>query len=237
MSGIIGHRGMLLEAVSGGGDPSFAKVSLLLHMDGSNGSTTFTDSSVVGHAITSFGASTSTAQVKYGTASALFSNTRIGISDDASLNLTTGDWTAEAWVYPTSNSGGKAVLLRNDGGSGISQYFIDVSGISPRLFCWNTSSGLVASITSSVTSPINTWTHIAATRNGSTFTLWVGGISGGTATSSAALYLPSTPTALIGSYGGGTSPFAGYIDELRVTKGVARYTAPFTPPTAAFPNS
>jgi hypothetical protein len=78
----------------------------------------------------------------------------------------------------------------------------------------------------------NTWTHVAVTRNGSTFTVWVNGTSSGTATSSLIL-MNQTVRTTVGANENGSLPWLGYIDDLRITKGFARYTANFVPPTSA----
>lgn len=239
MTGIVGHNGLLLRASSSGpSDPYFANVSLLLHMDGANLGTSFPDSSLVVHSVTGAGALTSTTQVKFGSASGFFSNAYLSVSEDSSLDLTTGDFTIEGFVFCTTNTGSKIVMQRNDGGTGISQFYVDVNNLTPRFFAWNTSSALTASVSSSTALVLNTWNHLAVTRNGSSFNIWVNGASAGGATSASSLYLPSTPTTTIGKYlsGGSTQPFTGYMDEVRITKGVARYTSGFTPPASAFPN-
>jgi len=78
------------------------------------------------------------------------------------------------------------------------------------------------------------WIHVALVRNGSNFDTYVDGTKGGTtATSSAAVGSPSNH-AYIGSNRGGSNYIDGYIDDFRITMGIARYTSSFTPPTAAF---
>ena len=77
-----------------------------------------------------------------------------------------------------------------------------------------------------------TWTHIAITRSGTTARMFYDGTQVASATTAhdfvdAAFYIGQD---------GGSNAFIGYIDDLRITKGYARYTANFTPPTAAFPN-
>jgi hypothetical protein len=90
-------------------------------------------------------------------------------------------------------------------------------------------------ISATVPNYSSTWTHVAVVRYNGTTTLYVNGVSGGTTTS---LGNMTDPDWIIGGgrYGG-SSPvsFNGYIDDLRITKGVARYTTSFTAPTAAFP--
>jgi hypothetical protein len=77
------------------------------------------------------------------------------------------------------------------------------------------------------------WNHVAIVRNGSTWTVSINGTSVGTATYSGTVNIPIGPLE-IGWAGTTDSYFTGYIDDLRITKGIARYTANFTPPTAAF---
>ena len=83
----------------------------------------------------------------------------------------------------------------------------------------------------------NTWYHIAVTRSGNTFRTFVNGVVEKTYTSSAAVFSDATVPYNIGrtAYQSGTFYYNGYMDDLRVTKGYARYTANFTPPTSAHP--
>lgn len=87
--------------------------------------------------------------------------------------------------------------------------------------------------TGSTIPAINVWSHIAVVRNGSTWTLYYNGAVAQTATSTITV-TSQTGGMYIGYYpyfGGSTAKsFNGYIDEVRITKGVARYTGPFTPP-------
>jgi hypothetical protein len=83
---------------------------------------------------------------------------------------------------------------------------------------------------------LNTWQHVALVRNGNVFTPYLNGIAGTSTTSSAALF-DFTSQLTIGSDGPASplTPFQGHMDDFRITKGVARYTANFTPPTQTHP--
>jgi hypothetical protein len=83
-----------------------------------------------------------------------------------------------------------------------------------------------------------TWYHVAVTRSGNTFKLFRNGVqNGSTVTNSNSCPATASTGALyVGSdVGGGFGNWNGYIDDLRITKGYARYTTNFTPPTQAFP--
>ena len=80
----------------------------------------------------------------------------------------------------------------------------------------------------------NVWTHLAVTRTGGTTRLWVNGVQ---ATSVADTTNYSSVQVNIGVWWGGGYSFAGYVDDIRLTVGVARYTSAFTPPTEAHPTT
>jgi hypothetical protein len=87
--------------------------------------------------------------------------------------------------------------------------------------------------------PTNEWVHLAICRASGSTKMFVNGTQSGSTYSDSNVYLNSANRPLIASngftIGGSPSYFTGYIDDLRITKGIARYTAAFTPPTAAFP--
>jgi hypothetical protein len=211
-------------------DPDFSNVSLLLHMDGSNGSTTFTDTSTTAHTISVFGdAQVTTTSPKFGTGALLLDGTGDYLTAPSHTSLTFGtdDFTIEAWVRFNTVSVAQYIFSRRDS-----------SGFSMRLL----SDGRLTAITPSLNSltetaatmAINTWYHVAYTRSGSANTLWIDGVSRATLTNSES---GGSGTSFIGSRNGSTDNLDGRIDDLRITKGVCRYTATFTPPTAAFPDA
>ncbi len=85
----------------------------------------------------------------------------------------------------------------------------------------------------------NTTYHVAAVREGSTFRLFLNGVLVGTSTSSASIYSDLSSGVTVGSYSQSEANSSYYVnawfDEIRITKGVARYTENFTPPTEPFP--
>lgn len=213
------------------GDSSFNSVSLLLHMDGSNGSTTFTDSSVNALTVTANGnAQISTAQSNFGGSSGAFD----GTGDFLDINTNgavrgTEDFTIEAWIYPTEVTGSDRCIYETRGGDGFVLY-INTSGYL-QVF---DSVVNVASTASTTLLSANTWQHIALVGSGSTKTYYVNGAAAGTFT----LASLAGPTNLrIGARNDAAAAFIGYIDDLRVTRGASRYTSNFTPPTAAFPDA
>jgi hypothetical protein len=222
-------------------DSFFSNVSLLLHMNGANTSPAFTDNSPSPKAVTALGnAQISTAQSKFGGASGLFDGTGdyCQTPNNAAFQFGSGNFTIEYWVYPTSLTGIKQHINPDNGsntsyailtsGSALLYYLSSVGGSS-----WDVASGV-----SIGTATLNTWQHIALVRNGNVFTPYLNGVAGTTTTSSATLF-NFTSKLTIGSDGPVTplTPFQGYMDEVRITKGVARYTANFTPSTAAFPDA
>jgi hypothetical protein len=226
------------------GDQYYNSCSLLLHCDGSNGSTTFTDNSPSPKTVTATnGAAISTAQSKFGGASALFDGTNdyVSIPDNEALEPGTSDLTWEMWIKTTSSvqyttlysrspslfSSGMWSLMINQASStagDIALYLGDFSDSSPLL------------LTTGISIRDDVWHHIAIVRIGSAWACYVDGISRATGTFSGGISnISSGPR--IGSDQNYGRYFAGYIDEVRITKGVARYTSNFTPQTSAFPNN
>jgi hypothetical protein len=226
------------------GDTYYNDVALLLHMDGANGSTTFTDNSPSPKTVTANGnAQVSTTQSKFGGASSYFNGTGdyLSIPYSSDFNFESSNFTIECWLYRTGvNANGHRIY--NSGGDlyGQVDIFINASGF---LECYGTTNGNdwnAWASTSIALIPLNAWTHIAIVRNVGTVTAYVDGIgttlTSSLGTSTLANGTGAASTRTIGGQPGTNRSYLGYIDEYRITKGIARYTSNFTPSAAAFPN-
>jgi hypothetical protein len=228
-------------------DPYFSNVALLLHCDGSNGSTTFTDLSLNGHAITRYGnAAISTTQSRFGGASLYLDGDGdyLEIPDHASFDFGAGEFTIEFWAFCTDQSTPYPTYIANgtagfESGSWSIRY--DNSG-QPQRFgvFWNPSDPLHS--TASAYS-FNQWRHVAVVRDGNTIRTYVDGVQQASTAVDAGRTLDLTQGGhgRIGSarWDGGNGFLKDYIDSFRITKGVCRYPSgtTFTPPTAAFPDA
>jgi hypothetical protein len=206
-------------------DQSFPSVSLLLHMNGANDGTTFTDTSANAHTITvSGGAKLTTTGPKLGSACGTFDGASDYLTTPASSTFAfgTGNFTVEFWCYPN-------VVSDNDG------LFTFGSSLFLALYAGNWMLGTAGSGGSSMgAASTGSWQHVAVTRSGTSLRLFVDGAQvGSTLTDSTNL---AQNQMAVGYYYDSTFGFNGKIDELRVTKGVARYTADFTPRTTEFPD-
>lgn len=214
-------------------DPYAYDTSLLLHMDGSNGSTTFTDSSLNTKTVSRVNsANISTADQKFGSASCYFDGSSyLSVSNkDGDFSFGTGDFTVECWIkmdtldrynwiLGTPDCGNMMILINKDN---------NCIGIGRHCYEWAhwVSHGMSA----------GNWYHVAISRSGTSLYMFVNGqmLNGGSPMSNGYSYNASG-SIQIGSHANSTSNvFQGYIDEYRVTKGVARYTSNFTPSTTAF---
>jgi hypothetical protein len=232
------------------GDPSFTNVSLLLHLDNN-----WNDSSTRNLSISSSGATLSSTQSKFGGYSAYFagSQTTAPKTTSATYLQFTGSthMTWECWVYPTTTAQGAVLFFNNAGGT---------AQITPGIYWqngyfymeWWTGTGYsyagdIQTTIPRVAASINNWHHVAGvytqtSGNTGTAKMFINGTQSGDTVSCSpnSTQYGNSDTLWLGlySYSGGTIiPFTGYIDEVRITKGVARYTANFTPPTTPFPNS
>jgi hypothetical protein len=221
-------------AVDPNTDPNFANVSLLLYGNGINGSTLITDSSPSPKTVTAVGnAQISTAQSKFGGASIAFDGTGdyIAIAEaSGSFTFGTGDFTIEFWFYPSNLIGVTIIAEWRDAGGG--SQFITLYRDGSTLYFFESSNRITG--TSALTNTV--FQHIALCKGSNSTRLFVNGIQVGSTHADTTSYLAPQSGSIY--FGGllGTFSTAGYIDDLRITKGVARYTADFTPPTAAFPN-
>lgn len=171
----------------------------------------------------------STSVKKFGTGSIYFDGTGdwLTIPGGNQFAFGTGDFTIECWINKPSAGNGPIIDAR--GSSSAAPYALYVDGSNYPYFYEGTV------YTSSIAITNNQWNHVAVTRASGTLRIFVNGVQG----FSGAVTGNLTAASLI--YIGGqnfSSPatMTGYIDDLRITKGVARYTANFTPPTAAFPD-
>jgi hypothetical protein len=216
---------------SGSGDIYFNSCSLLLHFDSLNSSGSFIDNSSNNFAITSSGgAGLSTSQYKFGGASAYFDGVGdyLTIPNNTVFNLSGGSYTIECWIYPYGNYTTYNCIIAKRAVSTAWQIYLDLT--TGYLRFWNGTTDF----NTSVTPTTNAWNHIAVVYNSSTINLYLNGIN---RLSSSTVNSDVNATIAIGNVIGNSEYFYGYIDELRITKGVARYTSNFTPQSFAFPNS
>ena len=225
-------------------DPEFANVSLLLHMNGTDNSTAFIDSSVRTKTVTPAGnAKISAAQSKFGGASGHLDGAGdyLSIPHNTDLNLSSGNFTIEAFVYVLALTAGNQEIVNKDGvsGSSYSQYDMSISSTGKLQAFLGNGNGVSPTGTTYVgttTVALNQWHHVEMVVSGSTCYGFLNGYlqwSG----AAAARYDGGKPLLVGYQTGQGASTFFnGYIDEVRITKGVARHTANFTPPTLPFPD-
>jgi hypothetical protein len=216
------------------GDANYSSISLLMLGNDVNNSTNFLDSSPNPKAPTRVGSPViSTTQSKFGGSSMYFPNTANSGGNlihftSSEFAVGTGNFTAEAWVYPTAFSAYNNVCgTRNTSGNNATGYNLFIVGTGE--LCVYSDGFYAMSPAGTIT--LNTWQHIAVCRNGGTTRTFKNGTQVGTTTT---FDKNLTNTNLsVGSYNGDNSqPFCGYIDDLRITN-IARYTtSSFTAPTA-----
>lgn len=211
---------------------------LLLHMDGADASTTFIDHSSFASSTTVIAngnAQVDTAQSKFSGAAGLFDGTGdyLSIPDSPIYEVGAKDFTIDVWVRPASVSGTAGIISKADG-SNYSPFLIYRSTTSYQLYAttaagsWN-----VCNATSIGTAAADTWAHLAVVRNGNVITTYKDGTAVATCSTNGALF-DNTGSVLVGTYTTGSQYFNGHIDEVRISIGVARWTANFTAPTAAY---
>lgn len=227
-------------------DPYFDNVALLLHLDGANGSTVFTDSSNNNLSVTGMGsAQISTAQSKFGGASARFS-TSLDYLKVPSQNIQPEnfDYTIEFFIRFDFASYTIFLTFTPGGGAAISPFrldFLNSAGSYLRLRPLVGNSDLSnwhSTATGNTLLEIYTWYHIAITKSGTTVRSFINGVLDLTISDCPSSFDLSTfPDLGIGGFFQNFNTFAlqGNVDEFRITKGVARYTENFTPPTQPFP--
>jgi hypothetical protein len=232
------------------GDLNISSCSLLMHFSGSNNSTTFIDSSRNNFVITASGNVKITSSIsKFESRSGFFDGTgdNLLINYNTAFNLS-GDFTIEVWFYPVSLN--NSYILNFAGGLNIAwasyALFVNANGVHFVGSSTNSgydigSEGLGAGTIGALT--LNTWSHIAVTRQGNVYRGFINGVQGYTQTLALTPYNPNARGLSIGgNYAntwGGTpvSSINGYLDELRITKGVARYTASFVTQSVQFPDT
>lgn len=200
---------------SGAADPYFADVELLMHFEqtGVSASSGYFPSS---------------------------GGSYLTVPSSSDFDLSSGDWTIEGFVYPNALTGGNAEIVDKDGQYGVSypQYDLSINSSGNLTGGIGTGGGTggYQSIASSHAVPLNAWSHVVFERSGNTLMLYLNGTLEASTTVGVSMTSGSLPLYI--DYQKDTpssSFFNGYLDELRITKGVARYSgSSFTVPTAAF---
>lgn len=211
---------------------------LMLHGNGPDASTVFVDSSYVGRTVTPAGnAQVDTAQFKYGNASILLDGTgdHLSVADASDWAFGTGAFTIDFWVRLNAKPAGDgsfSIFQQGDTTNGWHVRFYTADGTAMQLFLLNyASSVLNISVQKACnTMNVNTWYHFALVRTGNDFKIFQDGVQIGTTVTDADSMVDSSATLYIGSNGSGNY-LNGWLDDVRIVKGEALWTANFTPPT------
>lgn len=235
----VGGRNLI---IGGGKAPGTALTKLLLHFNGSDGDTTTVDSSFSPKTMTAFGAAKlSATQVKFGSTSTRIVNDTINGNGwytpmHGDFDFGTGDFTIDCWVriqfVKTLN-----IFYMHYGSSGNDDCRFAVTGGTSFQFYYYVASSMKCNFSAVWNPTVNVWHHIAFVRSGNTPYFFLNGSSLAVTTYTAFdAGRPLTPNQElgIGDHRNYRGSFTGYIDELRVSKGIARWTANFTPPTSEY---
>ena len=214
------------------GDVHFPKVKLLLPFDGSNAATTTNDESNSTHSVTfAGGAQISTAESKFGGSSLYLngdSGTKLTISQSSDFDFGTGDFTIEFWIKTSlsnNDSQSRRVISFGTNNATRIQIFLSSDGID----FYDTSS---VKVDGDIDVADGNWHHVAFTRSVTSLKGFVDGAQSGSTASNSTDY-DNAAALTIGAYAStGLGRVVGYLEDLRITKGLARYTSAFTAPTS-----
>lgn len=208
--------------------------TLLIQSNSDAGFTVFTDSSANNHSIYSYNAQHDTATAKFGKSSIYFngqSNCNLQVTNNSGgWNFGTGDFTIDFWINPSQYNNNNEEYI------GFDPYAtFDINHARTGLRSGAIEIRINNVIYDSQYKPnfVGTWKHIAVVRQGNSVKLYVQGQHVYTATIPNNLNIVpagSVSNMIIGETALGTGPFLGYMDEIRVSKGIARWTSNFTPP-------
>lgn len=228
-------------------DPNYNNVVLLLPMNGANGSTTFTDYSSSPKAVTvNGGAQISTTTYQWNGSSGYFNGTDAWLSVPTSVfTFGTNDFTLEFWLnianpavqtWPYtmassvwSSGGGFYMVIKGTGTGWGGAGLISFNGAADLTY------GPGVESTTAIRGA--GWKYVAVTRQGVTTRLFINGILESTHTAAGIANYSAPYARIMRSYSPSNAPEyeKGYINDLRVTIGTARYTSNFTAPTEPFP--
>jgi hypothetical protein len=230
-----------LGAIATPSDPQFSNVVILMHFNGTNGSTApFTNSATGKPNSDVLGTSALNTTTKYfGTASLNVASASgaaccywAGATIGANGNMSSGDFTIEGWLRPTTVNSLQVVYDNRLAPTTVSwspEIYLDTTG---RIKYFANGVDRITSANSVMTAA--TWHHIAYCKNGSNGRLFVNGTQVGSTYTDSNTYVAGDVR--IGCAVNNASGCIGFYDDWRVTKGYARYTANFSVPTAPFPN-
>lgn len=186
---------------------------------------------------------TSTAYSAFGGSSLLFDGIddfwTFGASVDFSFLTTTSEsFTVEMFVRPTSYSTYRCLVQHGDNSANLPTFTFLIDATTGVLDVSIGGSGGSFGGSGSTQVPLNAFSHVAATYDATSSTLrtFLRGVVEKTSVKGAGTFTSPSSAPRLGRYVNGAFPFVGNIDEIRITRGVARYTANFTPPVRAFPD-
>jgi hypothetical protein len=213
---------------------SAGTVSLLLNFTNAG----IIDSTAKNDLVTVNSAQISTAQSKFGGASMLFDGTTdyLTLQANPDLALGSGDWTVECWVYLNATANEVTVFgSKNYYVSGKNGNFVLRVGNTNVFYVFNGQTA-VTNISPSSNWSTGVWTHAAWVRSSGTVTVYRNGVSIGSTANTTDLVDSANGGYIAVNFSNGSlasgTELNGYIDDLRITKGIARYTANFTPQTS-----
>ena len=155
------------------------------------------------------------------------------IPNSSNLQMGTGNFTMEFWIYPTNLSASVQEIYTTSSATATNQsYSCLIQTATIYMYLSSTTGGNdIANAANPIgTLKLNQWHHIAIVRNGTTFTGYLNGVAGTTATSSLSLFNFTSPLTIANTTWTAAYQY-GYLSNIRIVKGTAVYTSNFTPPT------
>ena len=245
VSGITGNtwtyapEDEVLDFGGGSGDPYWEDVTLLLPLTGTVGATSFTDLSEPPKVVTTGGnvAVVNNTPALFGGYAASFDgnsgNNFLSLPQHSGFAFDSNDFTFEVWVYPLATPNPYPTFFDSGGSWGTNQWSMNVDHVgapdSYSLFVGNYH-GSLPLLRSPGSIVYDQWTHVAFTRQGDTWQLFVNGVLVHSVVFSGALNSSAKAVVRLG-----TNSYKGSLREARITKGLARYTADFAVPPGPFP--
>jgi hypothetical protein len=215
-------------------DLYWTDVELLVYGNSTAGSTSFVDSSPVGNVMSGGGTTVATAaNTLFGQNTILIGNTYVTtpITGAGPLDLSTVTaWTIEGFIFPTSLTNERFLTAGDTNTTGFYLQMTSTGQVVGQL-----EGSTDASFNSGTSdASLNTWNHFALVRNGNMIQLYINGANSNAPVSITGFTYPSWSAGAFSIGGNEGLRFAGQMAEIRVTSGVARYTANFVPPNAQF---